>query len=76
MARTVVQRQHVQMFAGQKDGMLHGAVANVSPGRLSVGNVPIPVAAQRDGPVRLGTGSRLRVAHAPCTVSSGSSFES
>ena len=26
--RTAVQEQHVQMFADQNDGMLHGVVAN------------------------------------------------
>jgi hypothetical protein len=67
--RTAVQEQHVQMFAGQNDGILHGAVADVNPGKPSVGNSPILVAFQRDGPVRLVAGNRLRMAHPLCAVS-------
>jgi hypothetical protein len=55
--RTAVQEQRVQMFAGQNNGMLHGAVADVNPGKPSVYNIPNPVAAQRDSPVQLVTTS-------------------
>jgi hypothetical protein len=54
-----------------EDGRLHVAVANVSPGKPSVGNIPIPVASQGNDPVRLVTGSRLRMAHPLCMLSSG-----
>ena len=37
------------MFAGQNDGVVHGAVADMNPGKPSVGNVPISVVAQPDG---------------------------
>jgi len=73
--RTAVQGHHVQMFAGQKDGMLHGAVANVNPGKPSAGDIALPMAVQRDSLVRLVTGSRLRVACPPCTVSSSNSVD-
>jgi hypothetical protein len=64
------------MFAGQNDGMLHSVVADVNPGKPSAGSIPILVAAQGDGPVRLVMGSRLRVARPLCTVLFGSSVES
>ena len=73
--RTAVQKQRVQMFAGQNDGILHGAVADVNPGKPSVCNIPNPVAAQRDSLVQLVTGSRLRVAHPLCTVFSSRSVD-